>query len=923
MLKRFISVFLTVMLLASMFTGVVFAQSATESVKNHYSLWFKTSGAATENNTYITYWSDRESYSLYDFKDVIPYIYGAEKIQASTSYHTGGRVYGMVLTALDDSYEQYINSSLTYSSASAHGMLRNGYVLINDTDKTEYTTKTFDVNKEALIAALETGDDSIVAVRFSGVKGGGNSQIAGLTFKFTYDDVTYMQTIANEFEWEDISEVSSDAVTENLNLPQYYAGCEVAWESDNTAVNAETGVVIVGKGDQHVTLTATLSHNGKTVTKEFELTVPGEKRKEITVKYQNYGSARSYENLGISMSRFINLGGSYAGVAQLNLSGYEEILKNPGTSIKLGLRSEANMANGNLSDYTVYLAPDKADVYKVGDTYTSVQALGAFDTSRPVLAIDNDGITTSAAGTLVTVDANKENLIKVLDEVGSQNSIVTLYITTTSKSAADMTKDGLTISYFESEIDDAAYPEELKEDFKLENLTTDSAESLVNNLPAFFRGATVEWSSDKDVISADGKLKRSKEADVEATLVATVSYKNGGFTKSFDAVIAKLIPTVKTVSMSAISYIGAASADSVLQSEFSAYYLVSAAHGDSTANGRGDRHVFMKFDLSKVLKELDAATKITLNIGNRLPQGNSGMITVMSNRFDKWDNTLTYNMATRYGMYSDRGYHIEYGVPFNTSKTVVDSSEFQQAVKEAVAANPDEGLVTFRISSSDYNQNSFQINGAAGTPYIEISYFEDDLKTDAELLASKKGSVQWAAVTSQDIDNVVADLTLPATWYGSEIIWASGDENVISKDGKVTIGETAKEVILTATVDGVANEFKITVPASKLAVKSEYTHRENDIDDEGKRDATVGSNLNYTEAILYANEDIAGTPDVILAIYNEDRTVLESVSVIEDVTIKKGYNCLISEHHYVFDKKVTKAIVVDDMASLTPLAVAR
>ena len=922
MMKKIISLVLSLMLLTSMFTGVVFAQETAITVSSTTAVTVRQSGS-TYGGIAAQKWT-RIGFALYDFSDYIPYLYAADSITFTASRQYGSQnIYGLILDALDDSKEQYVNTDLTWANAyGSYAMGSGGYRLAVKEDLTAAGSVTLNIDKDALITALETGDNGVIAVRFDS-DSGSNSEVVYHNFTINYDNETYMQTIAEKLNWSDVSEQPETEISQNLTLPSKLAGCDVTWESDSDLIDVETGVVGGVKGGQKVTLTATLSHDGKTATKDFELTVVGEAPKTVTIPFINSGSARAGSVFGVAMNRFVYGGGAYATVTQLNLAGYEEILKNPGTTLKFGLTSEANQVNGNLYDYTVYLAPDKADVYKPGDTYEYVQTLGVYDTTRPVLAVDNDGVATNAASTTITVDANRENLVNALDEIGSDNSLVTLYITCGYSSAIDMRFGGLTISYFESELDDVAYLEELKSEFKLENLTTDSTASLTENLPAFFRGATVTWSADKDVISEDGKLKLSKDGDVEAELTATVSYKGGSFTESFDVTIGKLPPVVKQVPMSAITEIGASSPDSVYPIQYTAYYFLSAAHKDATANGKGDTHVFMKFDLSDVLKELDAATKVTLNIGNRLPQGDNGMVAVLSNRCDNWDGTLTYNMATANGMYSDPGYHIEYGVPFNTTKTVIDSAKFSQAIKDAVAANPDEGLVTFRISSSDFNQNSIQINGAAGTPYIEIEYYEDELKTDAELAAANKGNLQWSAVTSQDMDNVVADLTPPATWYGSAVTWSSSDEGVISSEGKVTVGDVAKEVTLTATVDGTANEFRLTVPACKIAVKSEYTHRKSDFDADGNRNNKLGSNLNYTAASIYANEDMAGTTDVFLAIYSDEGKVLEGISVVNDVTIKKGYNCIISYCHYEFGDKITKVFVVDDIQTLKPLTLAK
>lgn len=470
MVKKIISVILSIMILSSMFTGVVFAANefnfeftadATKSVKHYSAFWHRHDGSASNDaNSYITYMGDRSSYALYDFTDVIPYIYASKGITAFAAYNY--RISGMHMIALDDSCEQYINASLTSTIAAKNGMT-TGHTVVYDTDTTQVTTKTFDADKDALIAALETGDNGIVAVRFAGVPNAANTQSAGVTLTFAYDKETYLEDIADYLDWSNVSDIPANKIkADTINLPSKLAGCDVTWSSNSPAINVLTGAVTRAESDQAVTLTATLSHGGNTTSKEFNVVVKKEP-KTITIPYTNYGAARSGGIIanGIQLNRFIVSGGTWYGVAQLDLTGYEKILKSPDTSVELTLVSELNQVNGNLSDFTVYLAPDTVDSYKADETvYDTLEALGAFNTGRPVLAVDNDNQTISTAGTPVTVDANKQNLISVLNEGGSKNSIVTVYFAPTVQSAMLMNSAnaGLTISYYESEVDNTIEP---------------------------------------------------------------------------------------------------------------------------------------------------------------------------------------------------------------------------------------------------------------------------------------------------------------------------------------------------------------------------------------------------------------------------------------------------------------------------------
>ncbi|MBN3375808.1 protease [Clostridium botulinum] len=94
---------------------------------------------------------------------------------------------------------------------------------------------------------------------------------------------------ANEVKTEDTLKLISDSlkidninsIEKDINLETSLDGANIIWKSSNEAIIDNTGKVkrpIVGKPDANVVLTATISKNGKSVTKEFNLTVKAEKQ---------------------------------------------------------------------------------------------------------------------------------------------------------------------------------------------------------------------------------------------------------------------------------------------------------------------------------------------------------------------------------------------------------------------------------------------------------------------------------------------------------------------------------------------------------------------------------------------------------------------------------------------------------------------
>lgn len=70
-------------------------------------------------------------------------------------------------------------------------------------------------------------------------------------------------------------------VVQNLSLPKasdiLYSGAEITWESSNTSVISDSGKIADVTTDSTATLTATLTRGGKTVTKEFQVTVKADR----------------------------------------------------------------------------------------------------------------------------------------------------------------------------------------------------------------------------------------------------------------------------------------------------------------------------------------------------------------------------------------------------------------------------------------------------------------------------------------------------------------------------------------------------------------------------------------------------------------------------------------------------------------------
>jgi len=328
-----------------------------------------------------------------------------------------------------------------------------------------------------------------------------------------------------------------------------------------------------------------------------------------------------------------------------------------------------------------------------------------------------------------------------------------------------------------------------------------------------------------------------------------------------------------------------------------------------------DRMIFFRWDLTDYEDILDVATDVSVDWSNKSGDYTEGepkfAFTIMNNVNDTWKNsTLTYNIAVNSGMRTDPGIYTVNNLTLVKEMSIKDPG-LLGAFKTALAQNPENSVISAKMTGETWEPIVIRSNSR--TYDLKITYYPRDVEEKADaFLGEKFDNMPWNAVSFQDIDNVVADLDLPGEIYGSEITWTSDDESVIvASSGEVITGDTAKTVNLTASVGDKTKTFAVTVPAKDIVVKS-TTVRSNG----------MACNGNTTEAHVYANEDVEGTPDVIVATYQNDELV--NIRLHENSAIKAGFNCFYSDLHSLEPSNiVTKVIVLDDMGTLKPLAVAK
>ena len=89
-------------------------------------------------------------------------------------------------------------------------------------------------------------------------------------------ELSELDKIANKIEYSDLlnENENKDNITTDLDLTEIIDGVRIVWSSDNNEVISSRGVVVRPKGENvDVVLTATLTLEGSTTTRDFKFTV--------------------------------------------------------------------------------------------------------------------------------------------------------------------------------------------------------------------------------------------------------------------------------------------------------------------------------------------------------------------------------------------------------------------------------------------------------------------------------------------------------------------------------------------------------------------------------------------------------------------------------------------------------------------------
>lgn len=153
-----------------------------------------------------------------------------------------------------------------------------------------------------------------------------------------------------------------------------------------------------------------------------------------------------------------------------------------------------------------------------------------------------------------------------------------------------------------------------------------------------------------------------------------------------------------------------------------------------------------------------------------------------------------------------------------------------------------------------------------GSPFNITANGIADTKTEYELCA---------AMAEVNLNEVTSDITLPSeTESGAAITWTSSDTDVITNDGKVTRGNTDKEVRLTAVTGDYEKTFTVTVKKLVEFDVDSFTLNGN---------VTAGETLRANAEVRY-NMGTSKNVTLIIALYKADGEMISANIDTKDIT---------------------------------------
>ncbi|NME69866.1 immunoglobulin-like domain-containing protein [Flammeovirga aprica] len=340
-------------------------------------------------------------------------------------------------------------------------------------------------------------------------------------------------------------------VTQDVTLPTSGENAvTIAWASSNTSVVSETGVVTRDEVDTDVVLTATLTKNEATATKEFTIKVLLEEREPteeelveeaknaLEIVFEEGDDADNVSrNITLTTNGINNTSITWDASAHSNITnaGVVTITDNAVTASIV-----ATISLGNFSDqksFTLTTVPTSDDVivdkvvdrlaieYAEGDDQNSVTQSVTLPTSDDEYenvqiswASNNEAVISNSGVLTVPVEVTEVTL----------TATVTLNTSTSTKTFI------LTVPNDEDELIQEVY-----DDLEIVFAEGEDAEGITKDITLATEGmynSSITWVTDRTTITSEGVVTRSFR-DVTTNLTATIQLGSTTLIKEFEVVV--------------------------------------------------------------------------------------------------------------------------------------------------------------------------------------------------------------------------------------------------------------------------------------------------------------------------------------------------------------------------------------------------
>ena len=673
-----------------------------------------------------------------------------------------------------------------------------------------------------------------------------------VVLKSAYDALTY----------EVLTKEERTKITKNLNpLPaEGENDTTISWEIiDGSGISVPDGTVTRGDESSNITIRATIDFYGDTIAKDFYFTVLPSETKMLEYDIAQISTA-GWE--AITESFNLPLVGELYDTQFVWTSDNGAITIEEGRAKVLRpLYDEGDASfnltlaatNGNAADTKTF----PVTVLKVASENELVsEALGQL-TFTSISEETQDAVTKNLAlptvfdgGLSVTWETSDENTVTEKGEVirpsyTDGNATVTLTPTVTSANGLTGTGEPITFTVLAYE-SDTEYLEAVKNSLIFPILSNEATDAVTKNLylPAVWRGADIEWTSNSTSLTVDGetgKIKRPKWGKGSATVElcanitygelstdrkynlsvleeAYMEYVQTHINESFTAWTDRTPPTTyKTVSFStgAEAQVDVGIEPDPLDEDNNVLYMSRAS--DTTSDGylkltgKSDMGGTVYFGMNIFFENENE----TINIEGRGPAATevyvafspASLKSAQRNialpdglvKMDEW-NSLAVEIDT-----VGKTYHIyvnEELLTYQGNVTEKDGSPFDT-----------ENGIPFQRYGLDTVSKVLQLinfRPSKGTKVLIDNLYlkEKKIYSGSQLEIAQAWEREF--LEKNDIKNITADLLLPTTWTENiNITYASSDSSIIDESGRINLVSGEKDVVWTLEInDGITTYIK-------------------------------------------------------------------------------------------------------------------